>query len=125
MRRVQQRFTYKGGGSGRDRPEIQVFSSLDIGHKDFLGEQFANCRPFRSHHEHVRMDFVIFIPPPPFFEGSRAEFDTTLDNCRYWRVVLLFRIRVKTDEKDRNARSVLKDCDCAMIDCLYYFAPGR
>ena len=49
----------------------------------------------------------------------------TLDNCWYGRVVLLFRIRVKTDEKDRNGRSVLMDCDCAMIDCLYDYAPGR
>ena len=70
------------------------------------------------------MDFVFFIPPPPFFEGTRAEFDLTLENCWYGRVLLLFRIRVKTDEKDRNGRSVLMDCDCAMIDCLYDYAPG-
>jgi hypothetical protein len=125
MRRVQQRFTRKGGGRGGDRPEIQVFSRLDIGHKDFFGEQFVNCRPFRSHHEQVRMDFVFFIPPPPFFVGTRAEFDVTLDNCWYGRVLLLFRIRVKTDEKDGNGRSVLKDCDCAMIDCLHDYAAGR
>jgi hypothetical protein len=99
--------------------------STKTGHKDFLGEQFVNCRPFRSHHQQVRMDFVFFIPPPPFFEGTRAEFDTTLENCWYGRVVLLFRIRVKTDEKDRNGRSVLMDCDCAMIDCLHDYAPGR
>ena len=125
LRRVQRRMGHQDGGRGRDRPEIQVFSRLDIGHKDFLGEQFVNCRPFRSHHEQVRMDFVFFIPPPPFFEGSRAEFDATLENCWYGRVVLLFRIRVKTDKKDRNGRSVLMDCDCAMIDCLYDYAPGR
>ena len=125
MRRVQQRFTRNSGGRGQDRPEIQVFSRLDIGHKDFLGAQFVNCRPFRSHHEKVQMDFVFFIPPPPFFEGSRAEFDTTLENCWYGRVVLLFRLRVKTDEKDRDGRSVLMDCDCAMIDCLDDYAPGR
>ena len=71
------------------------------------------------------LGFVFFIPPPPFFEGSRAEFDTTLENCWYGRVVLLFRIRVKTDEKDRNGRSVLMDCDCTMIDCLHDYAPGR
>jgi hypothetical protein len=70
------------------------------------------------------MDFVFFIPPPPFFEGTRAKFDATLESCWYGRVLLLFRIRVKTDEKDRNGRSVLKDCDCAMIDCLYDYAPG-
>ena len=66
-----------------------------------------------------------WIPPPLFFEGTRAEFDATLENCWYGRVVLLFRIRVKTDEKDRNGRSVLMDCDCAMIDCLYDYAQGR
>ena len=51
-------------------------------------------------HEQVRMDNVLFIPPPPFFEGTRAEFDTTLEDCWYGRVVLLFRIRVKLDKKD-------------------------
>ena len=39
-------------------------------------------------------------------------------------VLLLFRIRVKTDEKDSKGRSVLMDCDCAMIDCLFDYAPG-
>jgi len=125
LRRVQQRAGARGGGRGGERPEIYVFSRLDIGHKDFFGEQFVNCRPFRSHHDQVRMDLVFFIPPPPFFKGTRAEFDVTLDNCWYGRVVLLFRIRVKTDKKDRNGRSVLMDCDCAMIDCLYEYAPGR
>ena len=58
-------------------------------------------------------------------QKPRAEFDVTLDDCWYGRVVLLFRIRVRTDMKDANGRSVLKDCDCAMIDCLYDYAPGR
>ncbi len=71
------------------------------------------------------MDFVFFIPPLPFFEGNSAEFDATLDNCWYRRVVLLFYISVKTDKKGRNSRSVLMDCDCAMIDCLHDYAPGR
>ena len=125
MRRVQQRISHHGG-SGRDRPEIQVFSRLDIGHKDFFGEQFVNCRPFRSHHEEVRMDYVFFIPPPPFFEGTRVEFaDPTIEDCWYGRVALLCRIRVKLDKKDGDGRSVRMDCDCAMIKCLYDFAPGR
>ncbi len=68
-------------------------------------------------------DFVFVIPPPPFFEGTRAEFDATLDSCWYGRVLLLFRLRVKTDEKDRNGRPVLMDCDCALIDSLYDYAP--
>jgi hypothetical protein len=67
------------------------------------------------------MDFIFSIPPPPFYDGTRAEFDVTLESCWYGRVVLLFPILVKTDEKDRSCQSVLKECDCAimMIDCLY------
>lgn len=122
MRRVQHRTGPQGGGSGKDR-EIQVFSRLDIGHKDFFGDQFVNCKPFLSHHS-VRMDFVFFIPPPPFYEGTRAEFEASLDSCWYGRVVLLFSIVVKTARKDRDGRSVLKECDCAMIDCLYDYV-GR
>jgi len=126
MRRVVQRSgRFLGAGRGLDRPEIQVFSRLDIGHQDFFGVQFVNCRPFRSHHDKVRMDYVFFMPPPPFCDKPRAEFDVTLEDCWYGRVVLLFRIRVRTDMKDADGRSVLKDCDCAMIDCLYDYAPGR
>ncbi len=53
MRRVEQRASPKGGG--RERPEIQVFSRLDIRHKDFHSAQFVNCRPFGTHHKLVRM----------------------------------------------------------------------
>ena len=55
MRRVEQRACPQGGGRGRERPELQVFSRLDIGQKDFLGKQFVNCRPFGTHHEQVLM----------------------------------------------------------------------
>ena len=44
MWRVLQRSAPQGGGRGLNRPEIQVFSRLDIGHKDVFGEQFVNCR---------------------------------------------------------------------------------
>ncbi len=71
---------HQDGVRGRDMPEIQVFRRLDIGHKDFFGEQFVNCRPFRSHHEQVRMNYAFFVPPPPFFEGTRAELNVTLHN---------------------------------------------
>ncbi len=76
-------------------------------------------------HKQVQMDYVLFTPPPPFFEGTRAKFDTTLENCWYGRLVLLFRIRMKLYKKDCDIRSVWMDCDCAMIECLYDFAPGR
>ncbi len=68
--------------------------------------------------------FAFFIPPPPFFNGARAEFDMSLDSCWYGSVLVLFQIRVKTDEKDRKGKSVLMECDCAMIDCLFDFALG-
>ena len=55
MRRVEQRVGFQGGGRGRERPEVQVFSRLDIGHKDFLGQQSVNCRPFGTRHEEVCM----------------------------------------------------------------------
>jgi hypothetical protein len=125
MRRVLQRTGPKGGGCGLQRPEIQVFSRLDIGHEDFFGEQFVNCRWSRSHHADVRMDFVFFIPPPPFYDGTLADFEPSLDTCWFGRVVLLCRFRVKTDMKDDKGRSVLMDCDCALIDCLYDYAPRR
>jgi hypothetical protein len=125
MRRVLQRSAPQGGGRGRERPEIQVFSRLDIGHKDFLGEQFINCRWSRRHHADVRMDYVFLIPPPPFYEGALADFEPTLDNCWFGRVVLLCSFRVKTDMKDDKGRFVLMDCDCALIDCLYDYAQGR
>ena len=70
LRRVLQRPRRPQGGGRKchtSRPEIQVFSRLDIGHKDFLGEQYVNCRWSRSHHTDVRMDFVFLIPPPPFY----------------------------------------------------------
>ena len=66
-------------------------------------------------HEQVRMDYVLFIPPPPFFEGTRAEFDTTLEDCWYGRVVLLFQVRVKLDKKDGDGRSVRMDIDTAIM----------
>jgi hypothetical protein len=71
MRRVLQRLRSRpqGGGYTCERPEIQVFSRLDIGHKDFLGEQFVNCKWSRSHHAETRMDFVFFIPRPLFTRG--------------------------------------------------------
>ena len=46
-----------------------------------------------------------------------------------WRTKLIkiqtnFSILVKTDQKDRDGRSVLKECDCAMMECLYDYV-GR
>ena len=76
-----------------------------------MGEQFVNWRWSRSHHANVQMDFVFFIPPPPFYEGTLADFEPTLDTCWFRRVVLLCCFRVKTDMKDDKSRSVLMDCD--------------
>jgi len=56
--------------------------------------------------------------------SNTFDFEPTLDTCWFGRVVLLCRFRVKTDMKDNKGRSVLMDCDCALIDCLYDYAPG-
>ena len=92
-----------------------------------MGDKFVYYRPlkppFLSHHN-VRMDFVFFISPPLFYEGTLADFEASLDSCWYGRVVLLFSILVKTDQKEREGKSVLKECDCAMIDCRYDYV-GR
>jgi hypothetical protein len=56
-------------------------------------------------HEQVQMDCIFFVPPFPFFEGTRAEFaNPALDDCWYGRVVLLCSIRVKLDKKDQQGR---------------------
>ena len=50
---------------------ITLFSRLDIGHADYLGEQFVYCKPFRSiHGRETRMDNVFFIPPRPFNDAA-------------------------------------------------------
>ncbi len=79
------------------------------------------------------MDYVFLIPPPPFFEGTRAEFDSArvrhpgrlLVRALLFCMVLLFCIRVKLDKKDCDGRQLRMDCECAMIECLYDFAQGR
>ncbi len=50
-------------------------------------------------HEQVRMDYCLFTPPGQFFGGTCVKFDTTLKDCWYGCLVLLFRVRVKLDKK--------------------------
>jgi hypothetical protein len=83
--------------SAQKRPEINVYSRLEIGHKDYAGCQFVYCKPFKKFHNDLRMDYVFFIPPPPFYTGRREDFQIDLDSCWYGRVVLLFRMKVKAD----------------------------
>ncbi len=83
-------------------------------------KQYVQCVQVST----VLVDYVPFIPPPPFFDGTRAEFDTTLKDCWYWCILLLFRVQVKLDKEDGDGRSFRMDCDCTMIECLYDFAPA-
>jgi hypothetical protein len=80
-----------------------------------LGRRFLHCwacshaiDSIRSHRE------PCFLGLGHSKRAVCASAKISLKNCWYGRVVLLFHIRVKTDEKDRNGRSVLMDCDCAM-----------
>ena len=103
------------------RPEINVYSRLEIGHKDYAGSQFVYCKPFKKFHnlKDPRMDYVFFIPPPPFYTGRRGAFEIDLDSCWYGRVVLLFRMKVKADSGE------IWECDCAMIDVLFDLQSNR
>jgi hypothetical protein len=69
------------------------------------------------------MDCVFFIPPKPFYNTSGRrrfrDFDLSLDNVWYGRVVLLFKMTVRTDTNE------LQDVECAMIDVLFDYAEGR
>ena len=101
-----------------------MFSRLDIGHADYLGEQFVYCKPFRSiHGRETRMDNVFFIPPRPFNDATgrrrHRDFDLSLDNVWYGSVLLMFKMTVQTDSHE------LKDVECAMIDVYYDYAEDR
>ena len=65
------------------------------------------------------MDYVFFVPPEPFYSGRKRDFEIDLDTCWYGRVVLLFRIKVKSDSGQ------IWECDCAMIDVLFDLKPAR
>ena len=67
----------------------------------------------------TRMDYVFFIPPPPFYFGRRSEFQLSLDNVWYGRVLLLFQFKFKHDDGH------IREEQCAMIDVLYNYADGR
>ena len=101
------------------RPEICVYSRLEIGHKDYAGSQYVYCKPFKKFHKDLRMDYVFFVPPEPFYSGRKRDFEIDLDTCWYGRVVLLFRIKVKSDSGQ------IWECDCAMIDVLFDLKPAR
>jgi hypothetical protein len=114
LRRLQ-----KSQDTREERPEICVYSRLEIGHKDYSGRQFVYCKLFKEFHDDLRMDYVFFVPPPPFYTGRKRDFEVDLNTCWYGRVVLLFRIKVRSDSGQ------IWECDCAMIDVLFDLKPAR
>ena len=67
------------------RPEICVFSRLEIAHKDYAGSQYVYCKPFKKFHKDLRMDYVFSVPPEPFYAGRKRDFEVDLDTCWYGR----------------------------------------
>jgi hypothetical protein len=65
------------------------------------------------------MDYVFVIPPPPFYDGRRWDFDLSLENAWYGRVSNLFSMKFRTDSGE------VRDVDCAMIDFFFNYAEGR
>ena len=101
------------------RKVISVFSRLEIGHGDYNGKQIVYCKPFKSVHATTRLDYVFFIPPPPFYTGRRRDFHLSLDEAWYGRVSLLFKMQFRTD------RGEICEVECAMIDVFFDYAQGR
>ena len=66
------RSLYKSQDLTQDRPEIWVYSRLEIGHKDYSGRHFVYCKPFKEFHDDLRMDCVFFVPPPPVLYRQKA-----------------------------------------------------
>ena len=97
---------------------FQVFHRLEIGHSDYLGNQFAYSSPFKSASK-SRKDFVFFIPPPPFYTGLRSDFDLSLDNAWYGSISLILKLHVRQDS------GKIREVECAMINVLYDYAEGR
>ena len=64
-------------------------------------------------------DFVFFIPPPPHYSGSAANFSPSLHDCWYGRVNLIFKMRIRTDTGG------LMECQCALIEVFYDYCPGQ
>jgi hypothetical protein len=116
--KAQAQSTWNGGG-------IALFSKLYIGHADFLGEQFGNCKPFRSISSEIRMECVFFNKPRPFYDAQavrrrrHSDFDLSLDNVWYCSVALLFKMTVRTDNTE------LQDVECSLIDVFFDYAQGR
>ena len=83
-------------------------------------KQIVYCKPFRDmENDAGRMDCVFFIPPPPYYTGSRRDFDLSLENAWYGRVSLLCRMNFRTDSGE------VQDVDCAMMDVFFDYAEGR
>ena len=99
---------------------LQIFIGLEIGQRDYMGKQIVYCKPFRDmENDAGRMDCVFFIPPPPYYTGSRRDFDLSLENAWYGRVSLLCSMKFRTDSGE------VRDVDCAMMDVFFDYAEGR
>ena len=66
------------------------------------------------------MEIVFFILQPPFYEGTRTEFEVLLVAWIADGVSVLcsYLYSRDTNHKDRDSRSVLKACNRAMINCM-------
>ena len=92
---------------------LQIFIGLEIGQRDYLGKQIVYCKPFRDKENDAgRMDCVFFIPPPPYYTGSRRDFDLSLENAWYGRVSLLCSMKFRTDSDEVvfNGRNSASSC---------------
>ena len=81
----------------------------------------SSCTASRSKSSTMTCGWIMSFssPHPTFYTGRKRDFEVDLDTCWYGRVVLLFRIKVRSDSGQ------IWECDCAMIDVLFYLKPAR
>ncbi len=60
---------------------------------------------------------MLFIQPPPHYQGTQASFSPSVGECWYGQVNLIFKMHVRTD-----SGSVM-ECQCALIETLYDYCP--
>ena len=66
---------------------------------------------------YVAAGLRILIPPSPHYRGTRTSFSPSIDDCWYGRVILIFKMRVRTDTGG------VMECKCALIETLFDYCP--
>ena len=62
-------------------------------------------------------DYIMFIPPPPHYRGTRCNFSPVINDFWNGHVNLIFKMRVRTDS------GRLMECKCALVETMFNYCP--